>query len=234
MSIHLYEWGYWLEWVDTGHWTEGPRGLSRVQCWYMHVDRIAAHVDQIAVAYILLFLAVHLNPLFTMPPTVRTALASRVRRAYLFSPREMDILRAAKKEIAGAPRSLRAGIISKAIQDVVMVAQEIHAIFSKSQEQKLRIATQIWFRKHAGKRTKVEKVGTKAWTDRRVYFDLNRQAIMEKAQEIGTRLGKPSFSCLQKALSSVLEELPEEERTQLRLTAAEWNSSGPPIATKRK
>ena len=80
MSIHLYEWGYWLEWVDTGHWTEGPRGLSRVQYWYMHVDRIAAHVDQIAAAYILLFLPVHLNPLFTMPPTVRTALASsRVR-----------------------------------------------------------------------------------------------------------------------------------------------------------
>jgi len=52
MSIYLYEWGYWLEWVDTGHWTEGPRGLSRVQYLYMHVDRIAAHVDQIAVAYI--------------------------------------------------------------------------------------------------------------------------------------------------------------------------------------
>ena len=225
-----------MEWVDTGHWTEGPRGLSRVQCWYMHVDRIVAHVDQIVVAYILFFFALHLNPLFTMPPpTVRNALTfSRVRRAYVFSPRELEILRAKKKEIAGAPRSLRAGIISKAIQDVVVVAREIHAIFSKSQEQKLRIATQIWFRKHAGKRTKVEKVGTKAWTDRQVYFDLNRQAIMEKAQEIGTQLGKPSFSCLQKALSSVLEELPEEERMQLRLTAAEWNSSGPPIATKRK
>lgn len=198
----------------------------------MHVDRIAAHVDRMAEAYILLFLALHLNTLFTMPPTIRTALAlSRVRRTYVFSPRELEILRAKKKEIAGAPRTGRAGIISKAIQDLFVVAREIHAHFS---EQKLRIATQIWFRKHAGKRTKLEKAGTKPWTDRRVYFDLNREAILEKAQEIGTRLGKPSFSCLQKGLSSVLEELPEEERTQLRLTAGEWNSSGPPIATKRR
>ena len=170
-----------------------------------------------------------------MPPTVRTPIAlSHVRRAYGFSQRELEILRAKKQEIAGAPRARKAGIISKAIQDVVVVAREIHANFSKNQEQRLRIATQIWFRKHAGKRTKLEKAGTKAWTDRRVYFDLNREAIMKKAQEIGARLGKPSFSCLQKALSNVLEELPEEERTQLRLTAGEWNASGPPLATKRR
>ena len=103
MSI-IYQWGYRLEWVDTGHWTEGPHGPYRAQYWSIHVDRIAAHVDRMPEAYILLFLALHLNTLFTMPPTIRTALVlSRFRRTYVFSPWELEILHAKKKEIAGAP-----------------------------------------------------------------------------------------------------------------------------------
>ena len=98
----------------------------------------------------------------------------RTRSPYSFSLDELKVLRDAKKKLIGATKKERATLVANGIRDVISVARQLHPNLTPTRETAIRIAVVKWIRKNSATRTRSQKVGTKQWNPRRVFFELNR------------------------------------------------------------
>lgn len=98
----------------------------------------------------------------------------RTRSPYSFSLDELKVLRDTKKKLIGATKKERATLVANGIREVISVARRLHPNLTATRETAIRIAVVKWIRKNSATRTWSQKVGTKQWNPRRVFFELNR------------------------------------------------------------
>lgn len=73
-----------------------------------------------------------------------------------------------------------------------------------------------------------------SFPDRLVNLLCHSSATLSRAKELASALKKSEFSCLQTAITEGLSRLSDDDRHQLKITAADWNATGPNAEVKSR
>jgi len=150
------------------------------------------------------------------------------KKTLLIGHAESRILKAIQAECIRLPDGARQRLRKKAVRQILQSWREQGRTFTGKDSKKLATSVRVWMKLHGTKRGKQERLATKNWTARQVFGYENEAVVKKLETELAEVAGDPkAFNHYQKAITTLMTSLDDEEKRRLHYTAKKWNLRGP-------
>lgn len=149
---------------------------------------------------------------------------------YQLTDSDLKICDDARQQFKAAPIPQRPKLLSKAVASVVEDYRERKGLeeVGAFMQERIDQAVRKWIRDKSRSRVRAAKIGTKAYSPRRVFYQQNREKIQERTAELQKERPQGYYiQLLSEACSEFYEQLSRDEVDRLQTIANEWNATGP-------